>query len=276
MIKTNNVVIIRGAGDIATGTIYRLHKMGFKVIALEILKPSVIRRTVSLATAVNEGVTEVEDLKGILCHDITEIFKVWQEHNVPVLVDPVGKCIERLKPWVVVDANLAKKNLGTNINMAPIVIGLGPGFIAPVDVDAVVETNRGHFLGRVIEEGKAQENTGEPGKTSEYGNVRVLKAPVKGRVSVQKDIGEKVEKGEALAEVEGEPVVASISGVVRGMIYDGSMVCQGMKIGDIDPRGYKEYCYFISDKALSIAGGVVQAIFMIARKKGIGLYEKRI
>ncbi len=271
---TNNIVVVRGAGDLATGVIYRLYKLGFKVVALEILKPSVIRRTVALASAVYQGVMQVEDLVGVLCHDISEVLGVWREDKIPILIDPDGKSIAQLKPAIVVDAILAKKNLGTNKNMAPIVIGLGPGFIAPLDVDAVIETNRGHFLGRVITTGKAQENTGEPGKIVGFGKERVLKSPVRGLVRIRKDIGEMVEKGEVLAEVQGVPVVATISGVVRGMIYEGYRVAKGMKMGDIDPRGHQEYCYFISDKALSLAGGVVQAVFMIARKKGIEFDEK--
>jgi xanthine dehydrogenase accessory factor len=175
-------------------------------------------------------------------------------------VDPEAKVIKFLKPDVVVDAILAKKNLGTKITDAPLVIGLGPGFCAGKDVHLVVETNRGHNLGRVISEGEAEKNTGVPGVIAGYGAERVFRGPKEGRFTTLKDIGDYVEAGEVVAEVDGVPVKAQIKGVIRGMLRDGTDVWKGVKAGDIDPRGIKESCYTVSEKAMAIGGGVLEAI----------------
>ena len=257
------IVVIRGAGDIASGVGYRLKKSGFRVIMLEIEKPTVIRRTVSFATAVYKGETMVEDMKAVKVDTAEEALEKSKENLIPVLIDGEGKNIEIIKPAAVVDCILAKKNLGTNINMAPAVIGVGPGFTAGVDVHAVIETKRGHDLGRVIWKGSASPNTGIPGDIEGYSTERLIRATADGTLRIIKDIGQLVKRGDKLCEINGEFVTATIDGLIRGMIMDGSWVYKGMKIGDIDPRGDKVNCYTISDKARAVGGGVLEALLNI-------------
>ncbi|NLM42969.1 MAG: EF2563 family selenium-dependent molybdenum hydroxylase system protein [Clostridiales bacterium] len=257
------IVVIRGAGDIASGVGYRLKKSGFRVIMLEIDKPTVVRRTVSFASAIYKGETMVEDMKAIKVDTAKEALEISKENLIPVLVDKEGKSIEVIKPTAVVDCILAKKNLGTNINMAPAVIGVGPGFQAGVDVHAVVETKRGHDLGRVIWNGSAAPDTGIPGDIEGYSSERLIRATSEGRLKIIKDIGQIVKKGERLCEIDGEYVIAAIDGLLRGMIMDGSWVYKGMKIGDIDPRGNEVNCYTISDRARAVGGGVLEALLSI-------------
>jgi xanthine dehydrogenase accessory factor len=258
--KYRGSVVVRGGGDIATGTIYRLHQAGFKVIILEIKNPTAIRRTVSFSQAIFDGEVEVEGVRSRLCANVDQIEQAHIDHVIPIVVDPEGALINQYKPLVVIDAILAKKNLGTNIGMADIVIALGPGFIAGKDAHAVIETNRGHNLGRVIYDGEAEENTGIPGSIDGYTWERVVYAPANGPIKVFKDIDSLVEVGDELAEVSGELVVANIAGLVRGMIQEGTTVFKGMKIADVDPRGSKVDCHTISDKARSIGGAVLEAI----------------
>lgn len=267
MININCLVIIRGAGDIATGIGYRLHKSGFKIVMLETDKPSVIRRKVAFAETVYENNYKVEDLESKLVSSVKEVDECLSKSIIPVIIDPNGEFIPKLHPDVVVDAILAKKNLGTNKEMADIVIGVGPGFEAGKDVDAVVETNRGHNLGKVILEGKPEANTGIPGNIAGYTEERVLRANNNGKIKVIRDIGSIVKKNDAVAEINGIEVKAKIDGVVRGMIRDGYEVTIGMKIGDVDPRGKVEYCYHISDKARAIGGGVLEAILHLSNKR---------
>lgn len=267
-----NLVIVRGGGDIATGTIYKLYKCGFRVLVLEVQYPSAIRRNVAFSEAVYEGKQQVEDVTCYLAADIGEAVRMMKSGKLVMLVDPKGESIERLKPLAVVDAILAKKNLGTKKEMAEIVIGLGPGFTAGMqeeaDVHAVIETMRGHSLGRVIYEGTAIANTGIPAVVGGYGKERVIKSPAKGILRNRKQIADVVKKGDVVAVIQKEndpateiPVLASIDGILRGMIRDGYPVTEGFKIADIDPRiGELENCFTISDKARCIAGGVVEAI----------------
>lgn len=268
MRRHQDLVIVRGAGDIATGTIYRLHRCGWRVLALEAPQPTVIRRTVSLAEAVTAGSCEVEGLQAVRCDTLAAMEQAWAQGVVPVAVDPEGQWIGRLQPSAVVDAILAKKNLGTSKGMAPVVIGLGPGFTAGEDVHAVVETNRGHRIGRVIMDGSAEPNTGIPGNIDGYTSERVLRAPVEGAVHNRKAIGEMVEAGETVTEVDGIPVKSDISGIIRGLIAEGTQVTPGFKIGDVDPRGDRSACFEISDKARAVAGGVVEALLMLRRREG--------
>lgn len=260
-----NLVAVRGGGDIATGIIHKLHRCGFPTLVLEIADPSCIRRTVSFCEALFDGETVVEGVTAKKVETLEESYEAFLEEQIPVMVDPEGKMIREEKPFAVVDAILAKKNLGTKISDAPIVVGVGPGFTAGLDVHAVVETQRGHHLGRVYYEGSAAPNTGVPGVIGGYGKERVIHAPADGVLHIIKGIGEETEAGETIAQIGEVPVLASISGIVRGMIREGYEVTKGLKIADIDPRIHeKENCRYISDKARCVAGGVVEAIFSLS------------
>ena len=266
--KKSDLIIVRGAGDLATGTIHRLKKSGFHLLVLETDHPAAIRRQVALSEAVYSGSTCVENVEAVWIESVEQMRQVWEEGKVPVLVDPKGESIRLLKPKVVVDAILAKKNLGTARDMAPLTIALGPGFTAGQDVDAVVETKRGHQLGRIIWEGSAIANTGIPGIIGGYGKERVIHAPAEGRLYHVHEIGDQVAQGEIIATIESEngstPVPTTISGLIRGLIREGYPVTKGFKIADIDPRA-EEYdnCFTISDKARCIAGGVLEALLYL-------------
>lgn len=266
-----NLVIVRGGGDIATGTIYKLYKCGFKVLILEVSNPSAIRRNVAFSEAVYEGMKTVEDVTCYMAADVDEAVVMLESGKLTMLIDPNGECMEGLKPLAVVDAILAKKNLGTGKKMADIVIGLGPGFTAEEDVHAVIETMRGHSLGRVIYDGCAIANTGIPAVVGGFGKERVIKSPAKGILKNRKRIADVVYKGDVIAVIQnGESettVTATIDGILRGMIRDGYPVTQGFKIADIDPRMEElENCFTISDKARCIAGGVLEAILYLKGK----------
>lgn len=267
-----NLVIVRGGGDIATGTIHKLHSCGLKVLVLETEKPSSIRRRVSFSEAVYEGETSVEGTKAVLVRTKNEVQEAFKKDFIPVAVDMKGEFIKSLKPKVVVDAILAKKNLGTTKAMAPITIALGPGFEAGIEVDAVIETMRGHDLGRIILKGYALKNTGCPGVISGYSVERVIYSPHEGIIRNIKNIGEIVKSGEVIALIDGEKIKTDISGVLRGIIRDGYEVSKGLKIADIDPR-YEERrnCETISDKARCIAGSVLEAIILLQEKSIINL-----
>lgn len=266
-----NLVIVRGGGDIATGTIYKLFQCGFRVLILETENPSAIRRNVAFSEAVYNGTQTVEGLTCTLAKTVEEAVSLLEERRLTMLIDPVGECIGQLRPMAVVDGILAKKNLGTHKTMAPITVALGPGFTAGEDVDAVIETMRGHSLGRVIYEGEAIKNTGIPGVIAGFSKERVLHSPAAGVMRNVKKITDTVGKGETIALIETKegdiPVVATIDGLLRGLIRDGYPVTMGFKIADIDPR-LQEYenCFTISDKARCIAGGVVEAILYLKNK----------
>ena len=265
MSSLENLIIVRGGGDLATGTIYKLHQCGFPVLVLEIGNPSAIRRNVAFSEAVYQGTQTVEGLTCTLAASVEEAERMLKMGKLTMLVDPAGVCIAFFRPLAVVDAMLAKKNLGTRRDMAPITIALGPGFDAGVDVDAVVETKRGHNLGRVIYSGSAAPNTGIPGIIGGYGKERVIHSPAAGTLRTVSKITDTVEKGQTIALVESEngeiPVHATLTGLLRGLIRDGYPVSQGFKIADIDPRlGEYDNCFTISDKARCIAGGVLEAI----------------
>ncbi|MFQ5693031.1 MAG: selenium-dependent molybdenum cofactor biosynthesis protein YqeB [Nitrospinota bacterium] len=256
------LVVVRGAGDIATGVIHRLVRSGFPVIATETASPTVIRRTVAFAEAVAGGECTVEGITARRVEGDEEALRLAREGIVPVLVDPGGDVIRRLKPFAVVDAILAKRNLGTRREDAEVVIGLGPGFTAGEDVDVVVETNRGHDLARVILEGTAEPNTGVPGSVGGHAGDRVLRAPCGGEFRAVRKIGDAVRAGDRVAEVGGRPVVTAIDGVLRGLLRDGLTVTEGFKVGDVDPRCRREHCFTISDKARAVGGGVLEALLM--------------
>ena len=269
-----DLIIVRGGGDLATGRIYKLKKSGFPVLILEVAQPSAIRRNVAFCEAVYQGTQTVENMTCYLAESLAQAQQFLNEGKLAVLVDPAGESIAALNPLAVVDAILAKKNLGTNKRLAPITVALGPGFRAGEDVDAVIETKRGHNLGRVLWEGTAAPNTGIPGIIGGYGIERVIHCPAKGILRNVKKITDTVSKGEVIAVVEMEngivPVEATVDGILRGMIRDGYPVQIGFKMADIDPR-IDEYnnCFTISDKARCIAGGVLEAI--LQRKGELGL-----
>ncbi|MFZ5755100.1 MAG: selenium-dependent molybdenum cofactor biosynthesis protein YqeB [Bacillota bacterium] len=260
-------VIIRGGGDLATGIAHRLFQSGFPVVILEIPQPTVIRRTVAFAQSVYDGQTTIEGVTAVLVSTPGEALEKMTEGFIPVLIDPFGQHIPQLHPLALVDAIIAKRNLGTYRGQAPIVIGVGPGFAAGKDVDAVIETSRGHDLGRVIYQGEALPDTGIPGDIGGFTVERIIRAPGTGVFQGLVEIGSSVEKDQIIGEVHGSPVLAPITGIVRGIIAQGAHVKQGMKIGDVDPRGKKEYCYTISDKARAIGGGVLEAILHLRQSK---------
>ncbi len=254
-------VIVRGGGDLASGVIYRLYREGYRVLVLEIGKPACIRRQVAYGEAVYDGQAEVEGVRATKISRLEERTHCWELGEIPVFADAEGKSIECIRPDVVVDAIIAKKNLGTYKNMAPLTIALGPGFTAGEDVDVVVETMRGETLGKVYYEGSALPNTGIPGMVGGYAKERVIHAPADGKLRAVRRVGETVEKGEILAYVGETPVYATLDGILRGLIRDGFEVKQGLKIMDIDPRYEElEQCFHISDKAKKIANGVYETI----------------
>lgn len=255
------MIIVRGAGDLATGTIYELHKAGYRVLALECEKPSAIRREVAFGEAVYDGEKVVEKVTARKIDAAEEAEAVWEAGEIPVLIDASGKSIEKLHPLAVVDLILAKKNLGTRREMAPLVIGAGPGFTAGKDVDVVIETMRGYTPGKAIYKGSALANTGIPGMVGGYAKERVIHAPAEGVLQQKYAIGEIVKKGTEIAFIGQTPVYATLTGILRGMIRDGFYVKKGMKIADIDPRLDRlEDCYKRSDKAIAIGKGIVKVV----------------
>ncbi|MGZ3539418.1 MAG: selenium-dependent molybdenum cofactor biosynthesis protein YqeB [Thermodesulfobacteriota bacterium] len=255
------VVLIRGAGEIASGVAHRLQRSHFKVCMIEIPHPLAVRRAVAFSEAIYEGEKEVEDVRAKFISKPEEIESVWKKGDIPILIDPDGKKTRNFsKPDALVDAIMAKRNLGTQVNDAPLVIGLGPGFAAGKDVHIVIETNRGHHLGKMILKGTAEPDTGIPGEIGGYMMERLLRTMKKGIFHPQKSIGDRVNKGLVVAVVDDFPVIAKISGVLRGLLREGAEVRKGMKVGDIDPRSKKESCFTISDKARAIGGGVLEAI----------------
>lgn len=311
IIKKNLLIICRGAGDLATGIIHRLHRAGHRVIALETDYPAAIRRQVSFCEAVYDGSVAVEGVTARLVPALTDaeidtetysgindtpaapiasekwdssaIEAVLEAGEVPLLIDPKGESVALLKPDVVVDAIIAKKNLGTTINMAPLVIGVGPGFTAGQDVHLVIESMRGHNLARIITDGMAQPNTGVPGNIAGFTSERVIHAPAAGYIHDVRKIGDIVQKGDEIARIypdkesydnalsEYVPVNATITGIIRGLIREGYYFRKGFKIADIDPRESElTNCFTISDKARSIAGSVLEAVS--AFEHGVKIY----
>ena len=253
--------MVRGGGDLATGVIHRLHRCGYKVMILECENPSAIRRMVSFCDAAYDGVAFVEGTVCQKANDLKECDAIWEAGEIPLLIDPKGEVIKKIQPAAVVDAIIAKKNLGTSREMAPLTIALGPGFVAGFDVDYVIETKRGHNLGRIIEDGEAIPNTGIPGEIAGVSKDRVIHSPAQGIFKGISKIADIVEKDQIIAYVDETPVKATITGVLRGIIKDGYHVSKEMKIADIDPRKEeKNNCYTISDKARCLAGSVVEIL----------------
>ena len=267
------LVLIRGAGDLATGIALRLYRSRMQVVMTDIEKPTAIRRTVSFSEAIVHGETEVEGVKACRAKDSREALELLSKGVIPVLADPEGEAIPLLRPDVVVDAILAKRNLGTKRSDAPVVIGVGPGFTAGEDCHAVVETMRSHTLGRVIYRGSALPNTGIPGLIGGFSGERVLRAPAEGVFHPILSIGAQVKEGDVAGIVtnernkDGIPMLCTLDGVLRGILADGTPVHKGMKAGDIDPRGNVEHCYSASDKALAVGGGVLEALLALREEE---------
>src|SRR5437660_1574935 len=268
------LVAVKGAGDLATGVIHRLSRAGFAVIATELPEPTVVRRTVAFAEAVTRGEMTVEDVSARLATSLQDIQATLAGGRVPIVVDPDGTLLRQMHPSVLIEATLSKYNSGVTMQDAPIVIALGPGYEAGKDVHAVIETNRGHNLGRVYLQGSAEPNTGVPGTIGGYAGERLLRAPCAGMLYGVRQIGDHVEAGETVAVVremeaisEGTPVIAAISGILRGLVRDGLAVSAGMKVGDIDPRAVREHCFTISDKSRAIAGGVLEAMLYLLNRR---------
>ncbi|MGL1957545.1 MAG: selenium-dependent molybdenum cofactor biosynthesis protein YqeB [Colwellia sp.] len=263
-LPTSNLVLIRGAGDIATGVAVRLHNCGYKVIMTDISLPTMIRCTVSFGQCLYGKAQKVEGITAVAAPNSESAFNVLSENKIPVLIDNDGQVIKQLQPHYVVDAILAKRNLGTEKKMAAITIALGPGFDAGKDCHAVIETNRGHHLGRVIYKGFSQANTGIPGNIAGYTHERVLRAPCDGVMQSMVKISDIVKQNDLIAQVDNSPVYAPLSGMVRGLLNDGLNVTKGFKIADIDPRGLNADYTTVSDKARSIGGSVLEAMLHLS------------
>ena len=259
-LQHNKAILVRGGGDLASGVAWRLFHCGFRVLVTEIDEPMAVRRRVSFCEAVYDGATEVEGVRAVLIQEPSQAEEIWAQRAIPVIVDPLCRCRQVLSPAVLIDAILAKKNMGTTIHDAPLVIALGPGFEAGRDAHFVVETNRGHRLGRLLFTGKAEPDTGIPGSVMGHATDRVLRAPADGPWQNRLDIGDIVRKGECVGTVNDLEVKAAIDGILRGLIHPGVDITKGLKIGDIDPRPIRENCFTISEKALAIAGGVLEGI----------------
>lgn len=259
-------ILIKGAGDIASGVAVRLSHCGFRIVMTDLPHPTSIRRAVCFSEAILNGSFTVEDVTAAFAASNDAVNAILDRGQIAVLADPKADCIRTLHPDAVVDAILAKRNLGTAITDAPIVVALGPGFCAGVDCHAVIETMRGHDLGRVILKGPAQPNTGIPGSIGGFTTERVLRAPKDGTFWEMRHIGDLVKKGECVATVDGEPVCSAIDGVIRGLLPSGTPVYTGMKSGDVDPRGVVTNCETVSDKARAVGGGVLEAILLLQRR----------
>ena len=260
------LVVIRGAGDLASGIALRLHHCGIRVVMTDLPCPLSIRRTVSFSSAISQGSYTVEDITAKRADTAPQALELLDAGFLPVLADPEGLCIPQLAPDAVVDAILAKRNLGTKITDAPIVIGIGPGFCAGKDCHAVIESMRGHTLGRAIYRGAALPNTNVPGLIGGFAGERVLRAPATGVFSAVRKIGDTVKEGDVTGYVAGKPMCCTIGGTLRGLIADGTPVQEGLKCGDVDPRGDADYCRLVSDKALAIGGGVLEALLHLSGK----------
>jgi len=266
----DTLVAVKGAGDLASGVMHRLARAGFSVMATELAEPTVVRRTVSFAEAIMQESMTVEGVTARRAASPDEIRTIIAQGMIPIVVDPDGVMLRALRATVLIEATLSKHNTGVNMNDAPIVIALGPGYEAGKDVHAVIETNRGHNLGRVYLEGCAEANTGVPGAIGGYTSERLLKAPAAGTFYGTRQIGDIAQAGETVAVIKTNdghdaPVVAAIRGVVRGLLRDGLHVREGMKVGDIDPRAAREHCFTISDKSRAVAGGALEAILYLRK-----------
>lgn len=252
--------LLRGGGDLASGVAARLHRVGFQLLVTEIEQPLAVRRLVALAEAVYADRVEVEELVGARIEQVEEAPTAWERGEIPVLVDPQARALDSLQFDALIDARMRKRSPEGGTDSVPFVVGLGPGFTAGEHCHAVVETNRGHHMGRVIWRGRAQADTGVPEPVRGYDVDRVLRAPVDGKLVGRVSLAARVAEGETIAEIDGVPLAAPFDGVLRGLLHDGLRVQDGVKVGDLDPRGDPRYCYEISDKALAVGGGVLEAL----------------
>jgi len=258
------VIIMKGAGEMASGIACRLHRSGFsRLLMLETSFPLAVRREVSFCEAVHDGQMAVEGIEAVRIKDGAGLAHAWETGRIAVMVDPKGDTVGRMQPDILIDATIAKRNLGTAITDAPLVIALGPGFTAGTDCHVVVETNRGHNLGRLITAGQAEANTGIPGNIGGFTKERVLRAKANGPFTTDRKIGDQITKGDVIGQVGTEAVTAPIDGILRGLIRPGSQVTTGLKIGDIDPRGDAGYCHTVSEKARALGGSVLEAILAV-------------
>ena len=252
-------ILIKGAGDLATGVATCLYHAGFPIAMTEMPQPALVRRTVCFGSAVYESKIQVEEITAVKS-SFTELEDHLEQGYVSVLVDPNTTVLAQWSPVVLIDAIMAKVNTGIQINQAPLVIALGPGFYASRDCHLVIETNRGHNLGRIIKYGPAEPNTSIPGQVKGHTQLRVLRAPASGYLEPQVNIGDSLKQGDLIASIEGENIVAPFNGILRGLIHPSVPLTPGYKIGDLDPRCKLEHCFSISDKSLAIGGGVLQAV----------------
>ncbi len=258
------IIAIKGAGEMASAVAWRLYMANLKkILMLETDIPLAVRREISFCEAVQDGHKTVEGVEAVQVRGLTDTYQAWNRGNIAVAVDPLWDLLEKLRPDLVVDAILAKRNLGTRMQEAELVIGLGPGFSAGHDVHMVVETNRGHNLGRIITAGPAEPNTGIPGTIGGFAEERVLRAPTAGKFMARRSIGDHVKAAEIVGTVEDEEVRTKIGGVIRGLIRSDTTVTNGLKIGDVDPRGQEHNCYTISDKSRAIGGSVLEAVLRV-------------
>jgi xanthine dehydrogenase accessory factor len=262
-----SIILIRGGGDLASGVALRLYKAGFRLLITELPQPSVVRRLVSFAEAVYSGRAVVEGVQGRMVQDFRQALTVMEVGQVPVLVDPGAQVLQSFHSngtdpdlGVLVDARMTKRPPEIGLDSAPLVIGLGPGFVAGANCHAVIETNRGHLLGRVIWEGGPESDTGIPESVAQHQSDRVLRSPAAGALEAFAEIGEHLEPGQPVAAVNGQMVLAPFRGVLRGLVHAGLNVRPGEKIGDVDPRDDPRYCTLVSDKSLAVGGGVLEAI----------------
>jgi xanthine dehydrogenase accessory factor len=264
--RSKPVAIVKGAGDLGTGAAYRLWRAGFNVLCTDLPQPLVIRRSVSVAAAIYDARITIDGAMIERIIYVDEAVSSWQRNSIPVIADPAARSVGVMHPEVIVDAIMAKQNTGTRIGDAPVVIGCGPGFTAGADCHAVIETQRGHNLGRVIWDGSAVPDTGTPANVGGADVQRVVRAPCAGIMYGRKAIGDIVKAGDIIAQINTTIIKAPLAGVVRGLLHDGVQVSENMKIGDIDPRADVSYCYSISDKSLAVGGGVLESVFFLRDK----------
>ena len=267
MLFPDTLVLIKGAGDLASGVAYRLWRVGFPIVMTELPVPTMVRRTVSFGQAIYDGEVCIEGISARRVANSAQAAELARRGEaIPVLVDPEAKAVSELRPAVLVDAIMAKKNTGTRLTDAPLVIALGPGFTAGLDCHAVIETQRGHWLGRVLYYGSAQPNTGTPGEVLGQDRGRVLRSPAAGQLRLVAQIGDRLRAGDAIGYVGDHVLRAPFDGVLRGLIHPQVALTAGLKIGDLDPRADPKHCFTISDKALAIGGGVLEAILVWMRE----------
>lgn len=264
------IVLIRGGGDLSSGVAIRLYRIGIQVVILELGEPLVVRRKVAFAQAVFSGQTQVEGVKAQRVECVEDVLACLKERVIPVVVDPKADIRRELQPLILVDGRLTKRPPELGKEAAPLVIGLGPGFWAGKNCHAVIETQRGHRLGRVIWQGEAIPDSGIPEFVNKRSIERVLHAPASGVLKAHVEIGDRVQKGQVVAEVEGQAILAPFEGVLRGLVNPGMRVSQGLKVGDVDPRCDPSYCVLVSDKSLAIGGGVLEAALTLESiRKGL-------